>query len=305
MLMIKKDDILVFSAVRNEIIRLPYFLDYYRRLGVAHFLFVDNASDDGTAAYLAQQHDVSVWHTSHSYRLSRFGVDWLGWLKFRYGHGHWCLTVDADELLVFPKSENRSLTDLTRHLDVRDQLSFGALMIDLYPKGPIGDQPYAPGQNPTEVMPWFDATGYWTQPHAKYKNQWIQGGPRARKFFAQSKQHAPTLNKVPLVKWSRRFAYINSTHQILPTKLHEAFDPRNLTQMSGALLHTKFLPQIISKSKEELERKQHFANSDLYRSYHETLSKSPNLWFEESVAYTGTDQLVALGLISNGNTNLG
>ena len=87
-------------------IRLPHFLDYYRRLGVDHFLFVDNGSDDGTAEYLAAQPDVSLWATNHSYRLARFGVDWLGWLQWRYGHGHWCLTVDADELLVYPDCQN-------------------------------------------------------------------------------------------------------------------------------------------------------------------------------------------------------
>lgn len=34
--------ILLFSTMRNERIRLPYFLSYYRRLGVDHFLIVDN-----------------------------------------------------------------------------------------------------------------------------------------------------------------------------------------------------------------------------------------------------------------------
>ena len=47
-------------TVRNEIVRLPYFLDYYRRLGAGHFLVVDNGSDDGTHEYLADQPDVSV-----------------------------------------------------------------------------------------------------------------------------------------------------------------------------------------------------------------------------------------------------
>ena len=34
-------DILLFSTIRNEKVRLPYFLAYYRRLGVTHFLIVD------------------------------------------------------------------------------------------------------------------------------------------------------------------------------------------------------------------------------------------------------------------------
>ena len=94
---IKKSDLLLYSTMRNEGVRLPYFLSYYREMGINHFLFVDNDSTDGTLDYLSRQPDVSVWHTSASYKRSRFGVDWLNWLQMRYGHEHWCLTVDPDE----------------------------------------------------------------------------------------------------------------------------------------------------------------------------------------------------------------
>ena len=49
---IKSDDILLYCTQRNEKIRLPYFLDYYRKMGVGHFFFVDNDSDDGSLDYL-------------------------------------------------------------------------------------------------------------------------------------------------------------------------------------------------------------------------------------------------------------
>ena len=74
---IRPGDILAAVTVRNESVRLPFFLTHYRRLGVAHFLFVDNGSDDGSRDYLAAQPDVSLWTTAASYRLSRFGLDWL------------------------------------------------------------------------------------------------------------------------------------------------------------------------------------------------------------------------------------
>ena len=45
---IKPQDLLVFSTLRNERLRLPYFLKYYRDHGVNHFLIVDNDSDDGS-----------------------------------------------------------------------------------------------------------------------------------------------------------------------------------------------------------------------------------------------------------------
>lgn len=66
--LISRESILLFSTLRNEKICLPFFLRYYRDLGVNHFLFVDNGSDDGGREYLAQQPDVSVWTTGASYK---------------------------------------------------------------------------------------------------------------------------------------------------------------------------------------------------------------------------------------------
>ncbi len=64
---IKARDILSFSTLYNENIRLPYFLEHYRKMGVAHFLIVDNDSDDGGREFLLEQPDVSLWHTTSSY----------------------------------------------------------------------------------------------------------------------------------------------------------------------------------------------------------------------------------------------
>ncbi len=110
---IRPDDILAATVLRNEIDRLPYFLEHHRALGVGHFLIVDNASTDGSAAYLRDQPDVSVWQTGHGYKQSRFGMDWLTWLLSRHGHGHWCLTLDADELFIYPYWDSRDLRALT------------------------------------------------------------------------------------------------------------------------------------------------------------------------------------------------
>lgn len=297
---ITNGDILAFSTVRNEIERLPYFLSYYRSIGVQHFLVVDNASTDGTTEFLSAQPDVSVWTTPQSYKLSRFGMDWLTWLLIKYGHGHWCLTVDADEILVYPQCDTKPLSDLTEWLDRTNTASFGAIMLDMYPKGLLDAVAYRPGQNPFEILEWFDADNFTRKVQPALQNLWIQGGVRARCFFSDRPQRAPTLNKIPLVKWNQRYAYVTSTHAMLPRKLNHVFEKQTEIPASGALLHSKFLHMIVERSAEEKERQQHFANSKLYYGYYENLIANPDLWCEKSVKYTGWQQLVDLGLMNSG-----
>lgn len=298
---IKPSDIIVFCTLRNEKIRLPFFLKYYRDLGVDHFVFVDNDSDDGTRKYLRGQDDVSLWRTSGSYKRSRFGVDWINWLMRRYGHGHWCLTVDPDEFLVYPFCDTRSLRALTDWLDASSIKSFGAMLLDMYPKGPLDAHPYVAGQDPFEIANWFDSGNYMIEKNKVFGNLWIQGGPRARAFFPDNPERAPALNKIPLVKWNRNYTYVSSTHNLLPRGLNLVYDEWGGEKASGCLLHAKFLDTFTDKAAEELDRKQHYAASHEYKAYHARLQDNPDLWCKWSEKYINWRQLEILGLMSKGN----
>ncbi|UWQ18297.1 glycosyltransferase family 2 protein [Jannaschia sp. M317] len=297
---IRPGDVLGFATVRNEGLRLSQFLDHHRALGVAHFLIVDNDSTDGSAAWLADQPDVSLWSTPHGYKASRFGVDWLTVLLRRYGHGHWCLTLDADELLIYAHHDTRDLRALTDWLDLRGRRMMGALMLDLYPRGALGQTAYRAGEDPTRALPYFDAGNYVATRQPKLQNLWVQGGPRARAFFSADPRRAPTLSKVPLVNWHRSYAYVSSTHTLLPRHLNHVYDDTGTEAPSGVLLHTKFLPNILTKSAEEKGRKEHFENSDLYEGYYDALIGDPTLWCDQSTRYAGWQQLESLGLMSRG-----
>ena len=298
---IRPTDILLFSTLRNERVRLPFFLQYYRDLGINHFLIVDNDSDDGSREYLEAQQDVSLWHSKHSYKRARFGVDWLTWLQLRYAHDHWTLVVDPDEFFVYAFSDTRPLRALTDWLDASSIKSFSAMLLDMYPKGPIGAQPYVEGQDPFEIAQWFDSGNYSITRNSQYGNLWIQGGPRARMFFADNPERAPALNKTPLVKWQRQYAYASSTHTLLPRGLNLVYDEWGGEKASGCLLHAKFLDTFAAKAEEEMNRGQHYANSHEYKAYKAGLNDSPDMWCKWSEKYINWRQLEILGLISKGN----
>lgn len=298
---IRPDDILLFCTQRNEKIRLSYFLEYYRKQGVNHFFFVDNDSDDGALEYLRNQPDVSVWFTRASYRRSRFGVDWLNWLQRKYAHGHWVLTVDPDEFLVYPFCDTRPLRALTDWLDASSIKSFSAILLDMYPKGRLDEQPYHSGQDPIEIASWFDSGNYTMARNKAFANLWIQGGPRARVFFADEPSKAPALNKVPLVKWDSKYVYVSSTHMLLPRGLNQVYDEWGGEKASGVLLHAKFIDTFGAKAAEELERGQHYAGSVEYKAYAERVRENPQLWCKWSERYINWRQLEILGLMSKGN----
>ena len=286
----RTDGVLAFACICNEMQRLPEFLDHYRQLGVAQFFIVDNGSSDGSTAFLARQRDVSLWSSAASYRHARFGMDWLAALKRRAGRNRWCLTVDADELLVYPDWQTRPLPALTAWLEARRIHSFGALLLDLY------GGPGAGGTSTLRQVPWFDAGNYRAERDPRYGHDWIQGGPRERAFFAIRPRQAPALNKVPLVHWQPGYTYVSSTHHLLPRSLNAG----RAEVPTGVLLHTKFLPGFAARAAIEVARGEHYGDAAEYRAYLARAMTPSALHHAGSVRLAGWRQLEALGLMSRG-----
>src|SRR5262252_7808355 len=90
----------VVCVVKNEALRLPYWLDYYRSMGFDRFVFVDNSSTDGTLELLLAQPDAYVFATTEPYAASKYGVTWTNAVLDAVCDGRWTLVADADELLV-------------------------------------------------------------------------------------------------------------------------------------------------------------------------------------------------------------
>jgi len=297
---VPSDAILLFCTLRNERARLPFFLKYYRKLGVQHFVFVDNNSNDGTTEFLLDQDDVSIWQTDRSYKRAKFGMDWLNALMGRYARDHWTLCVDVDEFFVYPHHDARPLRALTDWLDASAIKSFGTILLDMYSERPIEKTPYRTGTDPVKKLPFFDAGNYVISRNPRYGNLWIQGGARARAFFQNRPELSPALNKIPLVKWQRGYVYVSSTHTLLPRGLNLVYDEWGGEKATGCLLHTKFLDILQDKATEELTRKEHYAASREYKSYHAQIGKGLRLWNETSAKYQDWRQLENLGLMSAG-----
>ena len=133
--------VLLFSTIYNGMPYLDWFLDHYRKLGVDHFFFTDNASNDGTVERLSREPDVSLFSNPGSFAASAFGVVWTNHQLQRFGGGHWCFHVDIDEGFVFPGNDRgRTLQDLLSYLDSQTYAAVAAIELDMYParlNGPV------------------------------------------------------------------------------------------------------------------------------------------------------------------------
>lgn len=283
----------VFSTFRNEMLRLPYFLDYYREMGATLFIIADNDSTDGTMQYLTGQPDVLLFRASGSYSASRCGIDWLNALLHRFGRDRWCLTVDADELLVFPHCEQVGVIDLTRYLDSCGATALPTFLLDMYARTPVREAHYQPGMPFLATCPFFDATGY-----LKYEEVGpcgslpSRGGPRHRLFWDRRRRakSTPYLVKFPLVRWSESHDYEASTHVISNAIYGD---------VTGVLLHFKLFSDFVIRVGDEVLRREHFSDASQYAAYSEVITEQPdaNAFCEGSVRFENSLQLMELGLI--------
>lgn len=289
---------LLVCCARNEMARMPAFLEHYRRLGVGHFLVLDNQSEDGLQGYLAQQPDCSVWLADGSYKASNFGMDWCNTLLARYGVGKWCVTVDPDELLVYPHCEERDLRSLTARMEAMGQPSLFTVLLDAYGEGPLSRTTLTPGADPFAVCPWFDRFNLTQRFDAATQSFWVQGGVRMRRFFAERPEQAPALNKVPLVRWAKDLRYVSSMHHLNDTRLNCTVNGR-ADAVSGVLFHFKYVSLLQQKASEEMVRGEHYAGSTEYKAYFE--AGDVQLFDPEiSVRYAGSEQLQRLGFMQAG-----
>ncbi|MDP2620932.1 MAG: glycosyltransferase family 2 protein [Hyphomicrobiales bacterium] len=287
-------EILLIACVRDELLRIAWFLDYHRKLGVDRFVIVDNGSTDGTLEYLSSQSDVSLFATDESYAASKCGINWTNELLDRYARGHWVLVLDADELFVYPRCEAFSLRDLVGYLDGVKAQCMQAPLLDMYSGTPIKDTGYRRGEPFLATCPFFDDDGYdYSGRDPGGAKVMIRGGPRQRLFWdGYGRQHpSPFLPKLPLVKWQQGLAFDLSTHTLRGARKAEA---------TGVLLHFKFLQDFLMRVQVEADRKEHFAAARQYAAYAEIMAAIPELtaYHEGSVRYENSLQLVALGLMS-------
>lgn len=286
------DSILHFSCCRNEIDKLPFFLEHYRKLGVDLFFIVDNHSTDGTFEFLKTQKDVCLFSCADSFKGSGFGVAWINKLIRCYAKNNWVVHSDIDELLIYADYENKDLRILAKEMDDRGEKLMRGFALDMYPCN-LNDLKL----NANDPM--------YHQHNYFYNNYLYLGGiyppyneVRGGIFSVLLNGDYTVLNKTPLFKADSNIRLLSSSHVITPPY------PFSLSQQTCVLMHFKLTDGLMVRVQEELQRRQHACNSKLYKGYLEFLHKTNRNFDPDihtySTQYRDSKQLVELGIIQAG-----
>ncbi len=279
--------VVLILVVKDEAPRVPYFLDYYRGIGVEHFLFVDNGSGDGLQDQLSTQADVSVFEAPGDYKGAHFGLDWVNAVLHEHCVGKWVSWIDADELLVFSAGSGTTVQQLTSALVDEGQTSLNVLMLDMYSDTAPSANVVAAGQDPLTVCDYFDRSGYFKVRDFGDQRFWIKGGVRARLFFPDP-HDGPALNKTVMILWQRQHVFLRGAHEVWPYRLNGE------GRTSGVLLHFKFTAIAASKMLDTAIREQHTEEYAAYDALDDVRFLDPRY----SERYDGADSVISAGLFS-------
>lgn len=256
---------------KNDLERLRAGITHHRELGVRRFVVVDNASDDGTLDWLADQPDIDVVTVEAPYTTNRREA-WVNRVFSHYGPDRWYLVVDSDEMLVYPGCENRGINSLVDDCESAGKTRLRALMIDMYAR-PGYFEKGERAQFLSECI-YFDGDTYRRCP--RYQLELVCGGPRERVFG-----QAPWLTKYPLFKLGRRGVECKS-HFLFPLSENKG------TRLTLFLKHYKFIPGDGEEYDRRAKSGAYYNGSSQYRNYVSVIKREKVLDF----FYPGTKQYV-------------
>ena len=283
-----REAVLLVSVVRNERGTLPEFFAHYRRLGIRRFVIVDNASTDGSAAFLAEQPDVDLYTSRQSFRWPRKQA-WINRIIALYGYDRWYLYVDADEYLVFDGADPRSITDLIGFAERRGLRRIRGMLVDMYGAAPLL-APARRGAPLPERFPYFDGGSYSERLILSRISR--TGGPRRRAFSTGRDTFSPELSKYPLFH-IRPGEIFHSPHYLFP------YRENYLSPCYIGLLHYKFTDNFLEKAVAAVRERSYWQDSFEYRRYLDRLADGGRirLVYSGTREYRGPADLVAAGLI--------
>lgn len=282
----KIDSPILFCVIKNDIEKIPFFMEHYRSLGVEVFVFMDNDSTDGTKEYLCGQQDTIVYSSKQEYSSAR-RVAWLNRLIAMYGNNKWCLIVDSDEFVNYIGSEEHDLTEVINKAKQSNYSRIQGFMLDMYSKEGLFQKNER--DSFLAINRFFDKSSY--QLKGSDKGLLIHGGPRKRIF-----KNNMLLSKCPLFYFGKNDIVANSHYMVPAASVRSCL-------VGVVLCHYKFVDNAdMTKIKEAVRKENYASNSEDYKKYLDVIQKEESLNFyneRESVELMDSKCLSSIKFLKN------
>lgn len=269
---IEYDAPLVICVVKNDLVRVQMLLNYYRKIGIKCFAFLDDNSNDGTREYLNNQEDVIVYTSNKEYSTVRRQV-WINKMIDDLGINKWFLIIDSDEVFDYDKKNNETIQEYIKKLENNNETRVKSILLDMFSENGM----YLENINPDQIMKEYK---YFLNDYYLEKTPYdtrIRGG--GRKLLFDDLKRTPIVSKYPLIYVDDKDIIINS-HYNFPLKRNKPIRP------STVLLHYKFLAGDKKKYAERI-KKGNFHNGSIdYQNYLNNYSDMQNkMHIENMIEY--------------------
>ena len=243
---LKNNDVVLIAKTKNEYKRIPFFIQYYRMIGIKYFIFIDNNSSDDTYEFLLKQGNTKVFFTTDALPNHHL---WIKKILDTFCINRWSLIVDLDELFCFSNIESVKINRIIEYLDLKGYDAVSSILLDMYPRGFLSKAVVKDEYSPLSLLQFFDKNSHFLKYNKHY------GGVRKRIFDVE-----PCLTKFPLIK--------HNPNIIIGPGMHSV---KNITpaKFSTALLHCKFDSNFKTKTEQAVESAVYWNNSEEYKKYAE------------------------------------
>lgn len=128
---LREDEVALVCMLKNGSYYLDGLLEHHRKIGIRHFLFIDNGSEDDTVDRLANHADVTV--ISNHLPVRKYESLLRADIARRLIKGGWLLFVDSDELIEMMNGDGRSISDYARYCNENGYDAVVGQCLDLFP----------------------------------------------------------------------------------------------------------------------------------------------------------------------------
>jgi len=283
------DDVIAISVMRNSEAWLKSFLTHHRRMGISHFVIIDNGSTDKSVELLSRQSDVTLLQTFAPYHA--YENTMKRYLAERFCRGRWCLCVDADEQFDFPGSSRMGLGSLIQYLRFRGFNAVITQMLDMFSDRPISEARIDRDGDLRAQYPFYDLADIIKTPYqfGKVSNPAIKthhGGIRKAIFGTNN-----GLSKVSLFFMDEEIKPFIAWHHALRARLAD---------VSCVLLHFPFVESFGLKVAEAVTSGRYgYLTTDEYVSYLDGFQRRPQLTLkmESARRLHAVDELLENGFL--------